>query len=521
MRREYAKAAGWAALFLLMATGVTYAIRSTADLGLWLPLGLGLAATAFWAVEFRGEAAEVLRSRRTRQGANAVLFTLAVLAAVVLLQALVVNNDVSADLTKDKAYTLSDESVKLVKGLDQKVQVYAFYGDDSRGAMEDLLKRFKKVNPAKFDFEFVNPNRKPLLAQEYGVRSVGTTVVVAGDKKESFPGTKEEDLLNALVKVSAGAKKEIYFLAGHQEASPDDGQPGGASGLKQGLESATFGSHVLNLGTLAKAEVPEDASALIIAGPRTDLMAPELDALTRYLGRGGRVMAAVDPRTPVPAFKAWLAKAGVVLDEDVVIDMNPFNQLFGGSPLAPVVQNFDPSHVATKDLVAQQGQAIFPQTRTVGLGKLGEGATGTVLAHSLQTAFGWTGSGSRAPSKAGPGDKKGPLDLMVALEAPLKDFGGDPAAPADKRARLVVLGTSVLLSNRAVSAFNNQDLVVNSLRWLADDEKRISLAPKPANSQPLLLDRARLAMIWWTVILLSLGSLAVGAMVTLKRRRAA
>jgi len=521
VRREYAKAAGWAALILFLATGVSYAVRGAADLGLWIPLGVGVLAAGFWLAEFRGEAAAVIVSRRARQGGQSVVYSLAVVAIVVLLQGLAVNSGVSFDLTKNKAFTLSDETVKVVKALDEKVDFMAFYGNENRADFEDLLKRVKELNPSKVSYEFVNLNRNPLLAQEYGVRALGTTVLVAGDKKETLTGVAEEDILNALVKVSSGQTKQVYFLEGHQEHAIDDTQPTGLSGLKAGLESAAFGVQSLNFATVANGTVPEDAAAVIISGPRTDLMPPELDALTQYLGRGGRVLAAVDPRTELPAFKAWLAKAGVGIDADIVIDLNPFNQLFGGSPVAPIIQTFDPEHAVTKDLAAQKGQAIFPETCSLETDKLPEGATATVLAKTLGTAFGWTGSGDRAPTRPGARDKKGPLGLMVAVDAPVRDFGGDPGAPPDKVARVVVLGTSVLMDNQAVGAFNNQDLVVNSLRWLADEEKRISLAPKPTDSQPILLEGGRQRMVWWSFILMALAALGAGIAVSASRRRTA
>jgi ABC-type uncharacterized transport system involved in gliding motility auxiliary subunit len=520
MRRDYAKAAGWAALFLGLGTGVSYAIRSQADLGLWLPLALALGAAGFWFSVFRAEVLTLLRSRSARQGANSVFYALAIVVIAVLLQAFIANNDKSLDLSKDKAFTLADETVKTLKGLDRQVQILAFYDPQQRGAFEDLLKRAKKVNPGQFDYEFHDLNKEPLKAEQYGVRTFGTAVAVSGDKSESFNGSREEDLLNAVLKVSAGGKKQVYFLQGHQERSVDDPQAGGASELKKGLENGGFLARGLNFGQLAKAEVPEDAATLFIAGPHTDLLGPELEALTRYLGRGGRVVAALDPRTNTPGFKAWLSKAGASVDEDIVIDFNPFNQIFGGSPLAPVIQEqgFDPSHPITKDLRSGQGQAIFPQTRSVSLGKLPEGATGTVLAHSLPSAFGWMGSGNKAPNKPGPGDKKGPLDLAVAIEAPTKAFGGPDG---EKRARLVVFGTSQFLANQLVVVFNNQDLVVNSTRWLADEEKRIALAPKPKENSPLLLDRGRMSMVWWSVLLMALGAAGMGVAVYTMRRRAA
>jgi ABC-type uncharacterized transport system involved in gliding motility auxiliary subunit len=519
MRRDYAKAAGWAALLLALVTGVSYAVRSQADAGLWVPLALTLALAGFWLSELRDEVLQALRSRSARQGANSAVYALAVLAIAVLLQAFIANHDLSLDLSKGKQHTLADETVKTLKALDRPVQVLAFYGPEQRGAFEDLLKRAKKLNPARFDYEFVNINKEPLKAQQYGVRSLGTAVAVAGDKTESFSGSGEEDLLNALRKVSSGGKKQLYFLQGHQERSPQDTQPGGASELTKGLEAASFVVRPLNLASGASAEVPEDAAAVVLAGPRSDLLAPELDALTRYLGRGGRVVVAADPRVGTPALKAWLAKAGAKLGEDIVIDFNPFNQVFGGSPVAPVIQDFDAAHPITRDLRSLQGQVIFPQTSTVALGPLPNGATGTVLARSLATAFGWTGQGSQAPNKPGPGDTRGPLDLAVAIEAPLSAFGGEDSDA--KKARLVVLGTSQMMANQLVVVFNNQDLLVNSLRWLADEEQRIALAPKPRENSPLLLDRGRLQLVWWSFILMALGAAGMGVLVYTLRRRAA
>jgi ABC-type uncharacterized transport system involved in gliding motility auxiliary subunit len=521
MRRDYAKFAGWAALVLLAATGITYAVRATADWGLWVPLGLGVAAAAWWGAVYHQQAVEVITSRRARQGGLSAAYVLAVVVVVVLVQALAVNNDASFDISKGKKFTLADETVKAVKGLDQKVQFYAFYGNEDHSALEDVLKRVKALNPAKVDYEFVNVNKKPLLAEEYGVRSYGTTVLVAGDKKETLTGSKEEDVLNAILKIGNGESKQVYFLAGHQERAVDDSQQTGASALKTGLEAASFSVRSLNLATADKGEVPADAAAVVVAGPRTDLLTPELDSLTRYLGNGGRVFVALDPRVTAPNLKGWLAKAGVQVDEDVVIDMNPINQLFGGSPIAPITNKFDTSNPVTKDLSEQHGQVMFPETRTIELGKLPEGANGTVLVRSLETAFGWTGSGNSAPSHAGPKDKKGPLDLAVAIEAPVKDFGGDAAAPAEKKARLVALGTSMLMGNQGVGVFNNQDLVVNSLRWLADEEKRIALAPKPTDNEPMMLDGGRMRLMWFTVLLLAFGALGAGVTVAVLRRRSA
>ena len=522
MQRDTVKIAGWAALALLMATGIGYAVRGIADWTLWAPLALGAALAAWWLSIFRVEAKEVLTNRRTRYGANSVVLTLAVLTIIVLLQAIVVAHDKSWDLTSDKQHTLSDELVKAVKNLDQPVDVKAFFGPGGKEAFEEMLRRVKLENPSKFSFEFLDPNKEGLLAKDLGVRALGTSVIECGDKRESISSTKEEDLLNAIVKVSSGAKKSVYVLSGHQEASLGDAQQFGLSAMKTAMDNATFITHELNLlgGGAGKVEVPEDAAAVIIGGPRLDVSAPELDALTRYLGRGGRVFAALDPRVRAPGLQAWLLKAGVSLGEDIVVELNPMNQLMGLGPESSLVQNFDRSHPATKDLAAQGGTAVFMLARTASLGKVPEGGTGTVLAKSLPTAYGWRGTGNRPPNKPGPGDLKGPLDMMVAIEAPVKDFGGDAAS--DKKGRVVAVGNSASLSNAwmANPSTANQSLFLNSLRWLADEEKRIALPPKPKENSPIILDAGRASGIRWSIFLLLAGTLATGILVGRARRRA-
>ncbi len=106
----------------------------------------------------------------------------------------------------------------------------------------------------------------------------------------------------------------------------------------------------------------------------------------------------------------------------------------------------------------------------------------------------------------------------MALEAPVKAFGGPDG---EQRARVVVLGTSQIAANQLVVLFNNQDLIVNGLRWLADEEKRIALAPKPKENSPLLLDRGRLQLVWWSFILMALAAATAGVAVYTLRRRAA
>jgi ABC-type uncharacterized transport system involved in gliding motility auxiliary subunit len=517
MIRRYA---GWAGLALLLAASVDYGVGGQALWHFWTLFALALLGLGAYLFYERGQVLEALRSRKARAGANSVFLGAAALAIAALGMAIINNHDLSWDLTKNKVHTLSDETEKAMQGLSVQVKLFAFYEPNQQPPFEELLRKAKKLNPSKFSYEFVNLNKKPLLAQQYSVRSYGTSVLVAGDpeapgaRSETINSSKEEDLVNALLKLSSTGTKAVYFLSGHGEANPSDTGPGGASELKKALEHATFSVKELNLAREGK--VPADAAALILAGPKVDAPAAEAEALRAWLSSGGRLVAALDPRMRLPNFGRLLADAGVALGGDIVVD--PIMRIFGADPVVPLASTFDNSHPVSSPMHSGQ-QMAFPLSQSVALKEtLAGGVNGTVLATSNPTAWGYRGQGNQIPSKPSASDLKGPVKLAVALEGPGSVL---KAGAQGRNFRLVAYGTSHLLSNDGIGMYNNQDLTVNSARWLSDEEKKISIAARKEESQPLMLDRGRSALIWWSVLLLPLGILALGTGVLLRRRRMA
>jgi ABC-type uncharacterized transport system involved in gliding motility auxiliary subunit len=518
--------AGWAGLALLVIASMIYGVRGVADLGFWIPFALAVGCLGLYLSHHFDELKEAVSSRKTRMGANSVFLSVAALAIASLLLAIVNNHDVSWDLSKDKVHTLSDETRTVVKGLTQEVHVYAFF-DPSGGQQarfEDLLRRVKAVNPAMFSYEFVNLNRNPQLAQQYSVRSYGTSVLVAGaldapgGRNESINSAKEEDLVNALLKLSSTGIKTLYMVTGHGEASLEDSGPTGASELKKAFGNAAFDVVEINLAT--SGAIPADAAALILAGPKVDYPQPEVAVLRNWMAGGGRVIVALDPRTRVPNLTKFVDDSGIVLGNDIVVD--PIMRLFGSDPIAPLASTFDPNHPITKDMRSGQQQLVFPLTQSVYLkDKLPAGVGGTVLATSNPTAWAYKGQGNRIPGKMGPGDQAGPIKLAAAVEGSGTVYGPAPVSATGKSFRLVVYGTSRLLTNDGIALYNNQDLTINSARWMADDEKRISIAAREEENQPLMLERSRMVLMWWMIILLPLATLGLGLLVILRRRRVA
>ena len=68
------------------------------------------------------------------------------------------------DFTKEKLYTLSDESKQLVENINQDVNIY-FFGYDESNSTIVLAKQYHNINE-KISAEAININQRPDLAQK-------------------------------------------------------------------------------------------------------------------------------------------------------------------------------------------------------------------------------------------------------------------------------------------------------------------------------------------------------------------
>src|SRR5262252_3047354 len=237
--------------------------------------------------------------RTLKYGSHASLFTVIVLAVVCLLYGLAVQHNRRFDITQAKRFTLAEQSVKLLQGLQYPIKIIGFYSlaERDRETFIDLVKQYTQ-HTDKLSYEVVDPDRQPALAKQYDITAYNTVVVEGNGKKEKISRVEETALTNAILKVTRNTKKVVYFVTGHGESALTDSDRTGYSVAKQALEDQNY--TVQELVLARQAQVPDDAAVVILAGPRQDLLDSELEALSTFLGRGGHllVMIDVDPHKP-------------------------------------------------------------------------------------------------------------------------------------------------------------------------------------------------------------------------------
>jgi len=434
------------------------------------------------------------------------------------------------DLTENKRHSLSPQTVKLVLGLTAPVGAIGFFRADTPGkrTAEDLLKQYAQASGGKFTYRMEDPDRSPGLARRHGVESYGTLVMQSGDKSEKVLDADEDRLTNALVKVTRSGKPGIYVVKGHGERDPSSAERAGLSQAKEQMEKANYAVKELELARQAK--VPGDAAVVIVPGPKTDLLPPELAALDAYLAEGGRVLFMADP-LQADGLVTYLAKYGVALGNDIVVEPSPIGQLFGVGPEVPIVTGYE-RHPITKDMA--NVMTGFPVTRSVAPAKEGQlkGIVATPLAKTSRDSWGETdlaGLRRGQPARRDQADTPGPVSVLTCVTiVPAPDAKTEPKTdakseedPAKKpEGRLVVLGTSTFASNQGLGFQGNRDLFLNIVSWLAGQEGEIAIRPKDTRQNPIFLTSAQSRTVLWLSIVILPGAVMVcGIWLVVRRRR--
>jgi ABC-type uncharacterized transport system involved in gliding motility auxiliary subunit len=477
------------------------------------------------AEELRG----LLDLRATRYGAGATVLALLALGVVAFGNAVSYRHSHRWDLTENRRNSLSPQTIQLLRGLKTSVNAIAFYRSDTPGkrTAEDLLNQYASYSGGKFTWRIEDTDRAVALARQYNVDSYGTVVLETGAgpeaRTEKVTDAEEEKLTNALVKLTRSGKRIVYLVKGHGEREMGNTDKTGFSQAKDQMEKSNY--EVKELVLARDPKVPEDASIVIVPGPKTDLFPQELSALDAYLARGGKVFFMATPFQGEGLAK-YLGKYGVVLDDDVVIELNPLGQLFGTGPLVPIVNQYD-SHPITRDMAGVM--TLFPLTRSVDTAKAPpKGVQVDTLARTSPQSWGETDKSvfQKGTAQPDPGEKRGPLPVaLVATIEPSAEVktGAKPAGADEKKtpkARIVVVGTADFASNQFLGAQGNRDFFLNVVSWLAEEEDLISVRPKDTRQNPVVLTSAQSNVVLWVPLaLLPATVLACGIVVIVQRRR--
>lgn len=453
--------------------------------------------------------------RRVLEGANLIVYTLIALAIVVVANYFVSRHDTTWDLTPNKNFSLSPQTVKILKQLKQDVTIYVFDRKGSLQSEADLLDDYGTIS-SHVTVRYVDPNRDPALSRQFAVRRYGTVIVESGARHIEAQTNSEEGITNAIIHVLKG-EKTVYFIQGHGERDLDNSDAAGYQKIKAEFGDASY--LVKPLVLLQKLEIPSDCAMLVIAGPKNDYLPQEVSVIEKYVAGGGRALVMLDPGVDFPNLAKMLSDWNVTVQNDLVIDENPVAQIFGTTPAMPLIIKYGSSPIVQP---LERTATLFPMTRSFVLSKdYKAGVTTDSLCETSGQSFGVANFNPKMVKVSYRPDKdfKGPLTVAASVDLTPSEMGNktnELSKSAD--GRVVALGTSALASNAYLGFQGNRDLFMNIVNWLSSEEDLISIRPKPPESQVLNVTAEQMNRVFLGVLALPIFIIIVGTMVWWRRR---
>ncbi len=439
------------------------------------------------------------KKRSTQVGTNALISTTSVVIILALVNFLAVRYSLRLDLTENQLFTLSPQSQEVVQALDKPLKVWIF-DREPNSRDKELLNSYRRYN-SLFEFEYIDPDQNLGIAQKFGVKAIGDVYIEYGDKRQLAQNLmafsqreplSEAKITNGIEKIQREKIPKVYILQGHGE-HPLDNSPEGFSEAVSSLENKGYKVEPLNLAQTAN--FPEDADAIVIAGPKRELLPKEVEVLQKYSGQGGNLLVLVDPMIN-SGLNSFLKEWGIVLSERVIVDGSGAGNLIGLGPLDTIVTTYG-NHPITEEF--KNGISIYPLAQPLETNQTKDVFATALIVTSEQT---WAESDldSEQVSFDEKQDIRGPLDLGVALARSFPEAESE-AAEKPQEAKMVVIGNSIFATNALFNQQLNGDVFLNSVQWLAsEDQQPLSIRPKQSENRRIVLSKLQAAAIFWLSI---------------------
>lgn len=462
---------------------------------------------------------QAITGRRARYGYNVVAYSVVFVGLLVVVNVFAFWNNKRWDLTEQGVYSLSDKSVKVIKELKQPLKLVAIKAPsvENPDKVEGLLKLYQYHNAGTVKTEMLDPRAKPAELQRLGMKQ-GNLIYLGygeGEKQTSSRINEftEQAITNAIIKLTRGDAKKIYYLQGHGEPGLESTDPNGMKQFVGALDDENL--KVESLLLIQKNTVPDDAAAIVLASPQKPLLQTERDAIIKYAEGGGRVVLMADAENPNnDDIRALAAHFGIEVGKDVLIDEGL--QVMGGPLAVQFVAGSVGIHAVTQGLTQPELPVFMFSTSVTAKGKTADKVVYADLVKSGARSWAEKNTSllfdSENPTASkDPDDIPGPVTIAVAYEKTLEDANAKPGEEAKfgKSSRVIVFGDSTWASNAAFNVSTNRDLALNLMNWSVGIDGGIAIGPK----QMRRTDLVGLTQVGWNSMLL--GSFLVPELILL------
>lgn len=492
-----------------------------------------------WIALIPEEFRDWVTGRQVRYGGNTILVTVLFVGILVIVYAFIVQASISVDMTEQRTWSLRPQTRQVIdERVNRPVHIVGFFSSLNLSAQENievLLKQYAEAGNGSLSYEFVDPDASPTMANAYGFRQDGSLFLVQLDEEGdplmrtavevAYPD--ERSITNALLRVTATGDFKLYFTSGHNEWEFEPMQTQvGADSLSMAYDLLSqLGFQMERINLLTIDAIPEDASAVVVAGPVVAFDDVEVEILREYMQHGGRML--IMTGAPLPF--------GNLTDDPALLAESAFSQMlwedFGVRPRDDVI--IDPEtalqsefnivsvesargHAITERLEGQP--VVFSAARSLEFNPdVPEGTTRVELFKTGSTSYGETNlqlladtMGAEYDGYDEAQDHAGPLSIADAVIVYATD------------ARLVLAGSADFATDTWFEWAGNGAFFFYAIDWLTDYVESIEIPDVREGTATLPLfvtEGSRNLIFAVTVIVIPLSVLGIGMVVWWSRKR--
>lgn len=442
----------------------------------------------------------------------------AILVAVNVFVSVLPTNLTKYDMSSTKLYSITSNTKVVVNALEKDVKIYWItQADEEDTVLENLLSKYESLSD-HIRVVKKNPDVYPTFASKYTSEEVANNslIVECGEKSRyigyseiyvsqisadgysaetSFDG--EGAITSAIDYVVSEELPKLYVLEGHGESELPETFAKQIE--RENMETATF-------SLLKEDTVPEDADAILLYAPTSDISEKEKELLVEYVENGGKMMVAAGPTESgkltnlYSILEAYDVEAadGIVVEEDR--EHYAFQQPY---ILLPELLE----HEITTPLAEENYYAILP----IAQGLKVNDTTGRVtpLLETSETAFSKKAGYDLETYDKEEGDADGPFALAVEIDT-------------EKDGQLVWFSSSLFLEDmyNSYSSGANLDMGMNALASLIGEREAVSIRSKSLNYNYLTIDESTASLLKTMMIgVFPIAFVVVGIVIMVKRRR--
>lgn len=396
------------------------------------------------------------------------------------------------DFSAYKMNSLSDQTKNVLKKMNGEIH-FKLFARKQESALWLPLFEFYRAEKNNISIEKVDIDIRPDLVADYHITDAATLVIEYEGKRQYVTERDELNITNGLIKISRTSDPVVYFLQGHGEADLNSGENQGLKYIFEAMKNSAVDVRPLNL--LSTQEIPFDAKTVILWGPKSSLQPSEIKVLQRFLDRNGNLLVAIDPDLNLDnhvELRKLLEQYRLNIHDDIVIDRKNFVNGSNGS--IPLVETYNTEHAITKKF---KGQVFFPLVSSIeeipeqiskNKGRV------TMLTSTSLFPESWgetsikefvTQNVSFTKNK----DRPGPMNLVATYES--------------DRNKIVAFGNSSFVLNAYLKFGTNYSFFLNSLSWLVDEDRLISLNLPVVQSEPMFISQQQMGIVFYFSVLFS------------------